>query len=100
MIRRPPRSTLFPYTTLFRSNICDQRAVGEGKEVGQRIAPSAACSDQGKGPGLVVGSAPRMSVDHVSSVGVLEALTPNVYCPTLARCHAARSCRHSFEAAR
>src|SRR5258707_3127684 len=26
MIRRPPRSTLFPYTTLFRS---DQRATGE-----------------------------------------------------------------------
>src|SRR5947209_16019373 len=23
MIRRPPRSTLFPYTTLFRSNQCD-----------------------------------------------------------------------------
>src|SRR2546430_7313427 len=23
MIRRPPRSTLFPYTTLFRSNGCD-----------------------------------------------------------------------------
>src|SRR5437660_6239773 len=23
MIRRPPRSTLFPYTTLFRSNIVD-----------------------------------------------------------------------------
>src|SRR5258708_26493913 len=22
MIRRPPRSTLFPYTTLFRSHIC------------------------------------------------------------------------------
>src|SRR2546427_2561872 len=22
MIRRPPRSTLFPYTTLFRSNCC------------------------------------------------------------------------------
>src|SRR2546425_4030683 len=26
MIRRPPRSTLFPYTTLFRS--CDQRILG------------------------------------------------------------------------
>src|SRR3989442_2147193 len=25
MIRRPPRSTLFPYTTLFRSNLFDQR---------------------------------------------------------------------------
>src|SRR2546430_13422319 len=24
MIRRPPRSTLFPYTTLFRSHGCDQ----------------------------------------------------------------------------
>src|SRR2546430_12501500 len=27
MIRRPPRSTLFPYTTLFRSDIQDPRAV-------------------------------------------------------------------------
>src|SRR2546427_4540757 len=26
MIRRPPRSTLFPYTTLFRSDQCTQRA--------------------------------------------------------------------------
>src|SRR2546422_5379610 len=25
MIRRPPRSTLFPYTTLFRSNGCSRR---------------------------------------------------------------------------
>src|SRR3712207_9293912 len=30
MIRRPPRSTLFPYTTLFRSPLCAEllRAVG------------------------------------------------------------------------
>src|SRR2546426_9088828 len=27
MIRRPPRSTLFPYTTLFRSDVLEQRAV-------------------------------------------------------------------------
>src|SRR2546422_7752760 len=26
MIRRPPRSTLFPYTTLFRSDHADERA--------------------------------------------------------------------------
>src|SRR3712207_7632679 len=25
MIRRPPRSTLFPYTTLFRSRACSER---------------------------------------------------------------------------
>src|SRR5256885_5673542 len=29
MIRRPPRSTLFPYTTLFRSELRDVRAGGE-----------------------------------------------------------------------
>src|SRR5690349_23278247 len=28
MIRRPPRSTLFPYTTLFRSRVAHARALG------------------------------------------------------------------------
>src|SRR2546425_3486666 len=28
MIRRPPRSTLFPYTTLFRSGVVDDRFLG------------------------------------------------------------------------
>src|SRR3712207_8843199 len=30
MIRRPPRSTLFPYTTLFRSPVADQRGSVRG----------------------------------------------------------------------
>src|SRR3989442_10219067 len=29
MIRRPPRSTLFPYTTLFRSPVANLRAPGD-----------------------------------------------------------------------
>src|SRR3989442_8612606 len=29
MIRRPPRSTLFPYTTLFRSDLVDRYGAGE-----------------------------------------------------------------------
>src|SRR2546425_4031283 len=29
MIRRPPRSTLFPYTTLFRSDISDRKRAEE-----------------------------------------------------------------------
>src|SRR3712207_8234780 len=34
MIRRPPRSTLFPYTTLFRSRVDGgQRAVGVFREI-------------------------------------------------------------------
>src|SRR5690625_6776107 len=47
MIRRPPRSTLFPYTTLFRSD--PQRVhrhhpqrIAEGERVGER-------PDQGRG---------------------------------------------------
>src|SRR3712207_6939196 len=39
MIRRPPRSTLFPYTTLFRSGI-DVRVVAVG--TGQALALGAA----------------------------------------------------------
>src|SRR2546430_11699804 len=31
MIRRPPRSTLFPYTTLFRSKIDELRRLGVGE---------------------------------------------------------------------
>src|SRR5258707_2624752 len=33
MIRRPPRSTLFPYTTLFRSIEIDVDALADGKDV-------------------------------------------------------------------
>src|SRR2546430_7704478 len=36
MIRRPPRSTLFPYTTLFRSGLGG--AHGQGKKGGQGAA--------------------------------------------------------------
>src|SRR3712207_9360900 len=32
MIRRPPRSTLFPYTTLFRSDECPVDCIYEGEE--------------------------------------------------------------------
>src|SRR5260370_13949361 len=39
MIRRPPRSTLFPYTTLFRSGEADARAemLRVGGDGGQRL---------------------------------------------------------------
>src|SRR2546422_8323403 len=37
MIRRPPRSTLFPYTTLFRSLVCRGRAVAFCSDRGGRI---------------------------------------------------------------
>src|SRR3712207_8141650 len=39
MIRRPPRSTLFPYTTLFRSMAAPRRGLGEGEQPAARSAP-------------------------------------------------------------
>src|SRR3712207_7352043 len=39
MIRRPPRSTLFPYTTLFRSY--DLRLIADGEEQGRTSAPGS-----------------------------------------------------------
>src|SRR3712207_9500199 len=53
MIRRPPRSTLFPYTTLFRSRA---RAAGR---VGDRPAPARAAGRAAarRGPGHRAGRA-------------------------------------------
>src|SRR3712207_9315392 len=38
MIRRPPRSTLFPYTTLFRSSGSEHVAYGFERDAGSREA--------------------------------------------------------------
>src|SRR3990167_8393136 len=40
MIRRPPRSTLFPYTTLFRSRKFKPRTPGSCKPVMRRLCPT------------------------------------------------------------
>src|SRR2546426_9012587 len=41
MIRRPPRSTLFPYTTLFRSMVgVPARRVGWMCQCGERLPPT------------------------------------------------------------
>src|SRR3712207_8834164 len=54
MIRRPPRSTLFPYTTLFRSAVGGRRGVGLFQPGGGRRArvPVLAQRRQG-GPDLL-----------------------------------------------
>src|SRR2546423_3762855 len=63
MIRRPPRSTLFPYTTLFRSDV--QRPVDGGDPVdepGQTGAPAG------------VGAADPRSEEHTSELQSLAYL--------------------------
>src|SRR3989475_11581224 len=69
MIRRPPRSTLFPYTTLFRSLIA---ARGFGEAVGHSL---------GHGIGLEVHEAPRLAKTNADPlpVGAVVTIEPGVY---------------------
>src|SRR2546429_5856211 len=48
MIRRPPRSTLFPYTTLFRS-LLKAPGMGHGADVPDVVEDVARVADQERG---------------------------------------------------
>src|SRR2546429_9650137 len=50
MIRRPPRSTLFPYTTLFRSRRPSRAGAlrRDGARVGGGVPPPVCLSDRGR----------------------------------------------------
>src|SRR3989442_8794627 len=49
MIRRPPRSTLFPYTTLFRSPMLVTRSHADSGFVTTPNAPEVGCSRSSSG---------------------------------------------------
>src|SRR5207249_9389027 len=61
MIRRPPRSTLFPYTTLFRSH--GVRQLGKAPERGELVLDERAAADR-----TVAGDrkSTRLNSSHVS----------------------------------
>src|SRR3712207_8077088 len=50
MIRRPPRSTLFPYTTLFRSGLILGLVLFHCLHLGWGAALTSPCGPQGEGP--------------------------------------------------
>src|SRR3712207_7323596 len=54
MIRRPPRSTLFPYTTLFRSNVQLNNEANKLSEQEDQLVTSFVCEnfDNVLGPGV------------------------------------------------
>src|SRR5256885_5146426 len=64
MIRRPPRSTLFPYTTLFRSRRVDggDREGCMGAPVGPRVAAGQAA---GETPGGEDRKSTRLNSSHL-----------------------------------
>src|SRR2546428_9884565 len=56
MIRRPPRSTLFPYTTLFRSAHVEHVAAHDRAEPHARAGADLHVADDGGGVGDVGGA--------------------------------------------
>src|SRR2546422_7956217 len=77
MIRRPPRSTLFPYTTLFRSRCPGAHLFREAwwRETDEWLGPEAphapAPKERTRGPTLVVAALPVgacRSEEHTSEL--------------------------------
>src|SRR3712207_7554734 len=70
MIRRPPRSTLFPYTTLFRSqDDREPREAGRDDGVQQRCGGPVAAEETGPVPGLHPGGdrkSTRLNSSHAN----------------------------------
>src|SRR3712207_8907896 len=80
MIRRPPRSTLFPYTTLFRSHylsnikvnaylnvfleVYEAEALARAEEIDRKFAAGT----QGRLAGMVVGIKDVRSEEHTSEL--------------------------------
>src|SRR5690349_22847198 len=68
MVRRPLRSTLFPYTTLFRSVPRGRRARrGVGEVDRQRHAPAGRAGGE-RGVGKVGAARPGRSEEHTSEL--------------------------------
>src|SRR3989442_15813902 len=81
MIRRPPRSTLFPYTTLFRSHENNQPLPAQSgvQARGQRECSGSAVEDggqHGKCQASRTGPAPRRGISLMAS---------NISCAILSR---------------
>src|SRR5256885_12076756 len=90
MIRRPPRSTLFPYTTLFRSVDVNPRRPGARKAAGQE-APARHRFNVGiREPPLLLQDLDERSEEHTS-----ELQSPcNLVCRLLLD---KNTCLHSYE---
>src|SRR2546425_7601350 len=82
MIRRPPRSTLFPYTTLFRSALRDQRDVAallytdvgrDGTGQGPNVEATAELARAAGVPVIASGGVAR-SEEHTSELQSLAYL--------------------------
>src|SRR5690349_24221081 len=74
-MRHPPRSTLFPYTTLFRSHALDRGQPREGQGIGERVHADIGIEQHIEalaGDGVQTGAQARW--DHHEVVGAFADL--------------------------
>src|SRR3712207_8162545 len=89
MIRRPPRSTLFPYTTLFRSRLAAEAPDAPGSSTGGRMRWSprvqAWWDDHHRQPNGLVGQligdrkSTRLNSSHANISYAVFCLKKNIY---------------------
>src|SRR2546426_7532567 len=77
MIRRPPRSTLFPYTTLFRSMRDRRGRIGAGRAHDERVQ----LVGRGAGVGADLGDIGHVAVGRVVAVDRSEEHTSELQSP-------------------
>src|SRR5438309_3747012 len=63
MIRRPPRSTLFPYTTLFRSDLKDVQRPWALKAIVGSVRPGSRLLEIGAGKPVVADQLAQLGYD-------------------------------------
>src|SRR2546430_3302096 len=73
MIRRPPRSTLFPYTTLFRSPICPHVLTNRSIIVSQESVIEIEASDPDYPVYLTLDGRKPIHVERGSTVTIRKA---------------------------
>src|SRR3712207_7282261 len=86
MIRRPPRSTLFPYTTLFRSQLRRLRPPAGRRLPGRVRGPDRAASARGEHL-RCLGQGPDRSEEHTSELQSRQYLVCRLLLEKKKLCH-------------
>src|SRR5258708_11439632 len=88
MIRRPPRSTLFPYTTLFRSpecgRNCSNHAIGGAPHDHDPCVGSGLLGGHRRSVGRGTGRGPTAGRQEIGRAHVLTPVTKSSLIPTSA----------------
>src|SRR5438034_8151180 len=95
MIRRPPRSTLFPYTTLFRSNVAEVSLVFDNSDgtlplAYQEVVVTRRLSRAGQSEYLLDRKSTRLNSSHTVISYAVFCLKKKKFTKTTTTRHAGR----------